>query len=140
MTYLALDINGNIHSLGDCKNFDEAEHKTCPLGEIPAVWIWNEEDARKAVETINQKLPMNKKYVVEMMIGYEFEVAFHLVDDDTRSNGGRKPLRFDSAEEAQKELDDCNESCEEAVKMGNMDTSFREDEYNIREATEEEIQ
>ena len=78
---------------------------------------------------------MANKYVVEMVIGYEFEVAFHEID----GGGERKPMLFDTKAEAQKEIDDCNESCEEAVKMGNMDTSFREDEYNIREATEEEI-
>ena len=78
---------------------------------------------------------MSKKYVVEMMIGNEFEVAFHDVD----GSGGRKPQLFDSVEAAQKEIDDCNESCEEAVKMGNMDTSFRDDEYNIREATTEDL-
>ena len=56
MTYIALDIYGNIHSLGDCKNFDEAENNTCPLGEIPAVWIWSEKDARNLIGEINDKL------------------------------------------------------------------------------------
>jgi hypothetical protein len=74
-----------------------------------------------------------------MVVGGEFEVAFHWVDDEDRSNGTRKPMLFDSIDDAQKEIDDCIASCEEAVKMGNMDTSFRDDEYNIREATEEEI-
>ena len=74
------------------------------------------------------------KYVVEMMIGNEFEVAFHSCD----GSGGRKPLLFDSVEEAQKEIDDCNETCEESVRMGNMDAP-PDDEYNIREATEQEI-
>ena len=78
---------------------------------------------------------MSKKYVVEMVIGNEFEVAFHLCD----GSGGRKPLLFDSVEEAQKEIDDCNETCEESVRAGDMDTAFRDDEYNIREATEQEI-
>lgn len=82
---------------------------------------------------------MSKKYVVDMMIGNEFEVAFHWVDDEDRSNGTEKPMLFDTVEEAQKEIDDCIKSCEEAVKMGNMDTSFRDDEYDIREATEEEM-
>lgn len=79
------------------------------------------------------------RYVVEMVIGNEFEVAFYDVDDDTRSSGERRPVLFESIAEAQKEIDDCIKSCEEAVKMGNMDTSFRDDEYNIREATTKEI-
>ena len=78
------------------------------------------------------------KYVVEMMIGNEFEVAFHLCDG-IGMGGGRKPLLFDSVEEAQKEIDDCNETCEESVRMGDMDTAFRDDEYNIREATTEDL-
>lgn len=82
---------------------------------------------------------LNKKYVVEMVVGGEFEVAFHWVDDEDRSNGTRKPMLFDSIDEAQKEIDDCIASCEEAVNKGNMDTSFRDDEYCIREASEEEI-
>ena len=56
MTYIALDIEGNIQSLGDCKNFDEAEKKTCPLGDIPAVWIWSEKDARNLIGEIHDKL------------------------------------------------------------------------------------
>lgn len=56
MIYIALDIEGNIQSLGDCKNFDEAEHKTCPLGDIPAVWIWSEKDARSLIGEIHDKL------------------------------------------------------------------------------------
>lgn len=55
MKYIALDIEGNIQSLGDCKDFDEADHKTCPYGDIPAVWIWGEKDARDIIKQI-QKL------------------------------------------------------------------------------------
>ena len=73
-----------------------------------------------------------------MLIGGEFEIEFYWVDDDDRSNGTQKPLLFDSIAEAQQEIDDCVASCEIAHAMGKMDASFRDDEYNIREATAEE--
>ena len=72
MKYIALDIEGNIQSLGECKDFCDADEKTFSIfgtmseGEgiqaiagcnrIQAIWIWDEKSAMKVAETIKQKL------------------------------------------------------------------------------------
>ena len=56
MKYLALTIDGHVVSLGDCKDFDEADHKTTPHGAVPALWVMDEEAAKKVAASIISKV------------------------------------------------------------------------------------
>tara|TARA_R100001510_G_C7646346_1_gene203639 strand:- start:193 stop:420 length:228 start_codon:yes stop_codon:yes gene_type:complete len=64
------------------------------------------------------------KYIVENYIGNDWEIAFFLEDEK-----GRNPLTFETIEDAQKEINECIESCRDAIKQGYMIGPIEGKEY-----------
>lgn len=55
MTYLALGIDGNIHNLGECVDWAEAEEKQEQM-KLDAVWLFDAETAEEWVKAINRNI------------------------------------------------------------------------------------
>ena len=62
MFYFALGFDGNIHHLGDCKDFEEADEKQEKM-ELDAVWVADLPTAKRWAESIQSVRPKlnNKK-------------------------------------------------------------------------------
>lgn len=59
MTYLALGFDGNIHNLGDCKDWEAAEQKREQM-ELDAVWLFDVETAGEWVKAIDRHIKAEK--------------------------------------------------------------------------------
>jgi len=94
MKYLALTIDGHVVSLGDCNDFDEADHKTTPHGEVPALWIMDEEAAKKVAESISKLLGPAQSIICSQRVGRGIESL--MTGNPSRYRYGYKGAKVES--------------------------------------------